>query len=71
LDGGETGARKGKYWDRRLVSRANAHPRPGDEYEEETAYVLFRCTAAEPLKEFLLWEKRIRNPLRAESYPKR
>ena len=65
------GANKGKYWDRHLVSRVNTHLRPGDEYEEETAYVLFRCTAAEPLKEFLLWEKRIRNPLRAESYPKR
>lgn len=65
------GANNGKYWDRHLVSRANTRLNPGDEYEEETAYVLFRCTAAEPLKEFLLWERRIRNPLRVESYPKR
>lgn len=65
------GANNGKYWDRHLVSRVNTRLKPGDEYEEETAYVLFRCTAADPLKEFLLWERRIRNPLRVESYPKR
>lgn len=65
------GANNGKYWDRHLVSRVNTRLHPGDEYEEESAYVLFRCTAGDPLKEFLMWEKRIRNPLRVESYPKR
>jgi hypothetical protein len=60
------GARDGKYWDRHLVGRVNTRLRPGDRYEERTAYVLFRSSPAEPLAGFLASEKRLRNPLKAE-----
>jgi hypothetical protein len=60
------GARDGKYWDRHLIGRVNTRLKPGDRYEERTAYVLFRASPGAPLAEFLAWEKKLRNPLKAE-----
>lgn len=54
------GADNGKYWDRRLVDQVNTRLRPGDRYEEHTAYVVFRVRRDTPLAEFLDWEKRLR-----------
>jgi hypothetical protein len=59
------GARDGKYWDRYLVGRVNTKLKPGDRYEERTAYVLFRSSPEAPLAEFFAWEKKLRNPLKA------
>ena len=59
------GANNGKYWDRHLVSREVTPLKPGDRYEERTAYVLFRASREAPVAEFLGWEKRLRSPLRA------
>ncbi len=61
------GARGGRYWDRRLINQIVTPLTPGDRYEERSAYVLFRCSGPEPVKEFLEWEKRIRNPVRVEA----
>ena len=60
------GADNGKYWDRHLVSRTPTPLKPGDRYEERTAYVLFRAEGDDPLAEFLDWERRLRNPLTVE-----
>jgi hypothetical protein len=54
------GAEKGKYWSRRLISRADTPLSVGDQFEERTAYVLFRCSKEKPLDEFIEWETRIR-----------
>jgi hypothetical protein len=55
------GAQNGKYWDRHLIGQRAARLKPGDRYEERTAYVLFRR-----LDEFLEWEKKLRNPLEVQ-----
>lgn len=55
------GEGNGKYWSRYIVVRAPTQLEPGDRFEERTAYVLFRCTKEEPLREFFEWEKQIRN----------
>lgn len=60
------GAHNGKYWDRHLINRTSTPLRPGDRYEERTAYVLFRAAKDAPVAEFLDWERRLRNPLRVE-----
>ncbi len=49
-----------RYWDRRLINQTNTRLAPGDKYEEETAYVLFKTSKDKPVDEFLSWEKRIR-----------
>ncbi|MBL8230405.1 MAG: hypothetical protein JNL98_18085, partial [Bryobacterales bacterium] len=63
------GAGNGKYWDRYLIGQVNTALKPGDRYTERTAYVLFRTRPGAPVGEFLEWEKRLRNPLRAELLP--
>ena len=55
------GANNGRYWDRRIINQVSTPLAPGDRFEEETAYVVFHA-----LDEFLLWEKRLRNPVRVE-----
>lgn len=55
------GANNGRYWDRRIINQVNTPLGPGDRFEEETAYVVFKT-----IDEFLGWEKRIRNPLKVE-----
>ncbi|MDX1982300.1 MAG: hypothetical protein SFV51_18650 [Bryobacteraceae bacterium] len=60
------GARNGKYWDRYLVGRVETRLNPGDRYEERTAYVLFRVSKDQPLKEFQYWQQRLHQPLRVE-----
>ncbi|MBL8211346.1 MAG: hypothetical protein JNK87_11570 [Bryobacterales bacterium] len=57
------GADNGKYWDRRIINQTVTPLQPGEQFEEETAYVLFRAPKAKPLDEFFYWERRIRNPL--------
>jgi hypothetical protein len=60
------GARGGKYWDRRVINQTAVGLKPGDKFTESTAYVVFRVAdAGNPMREFLDWERRIRNPLRA------
>ncbi|MBI1791356.1 MAG: hypothetical protein HYR60_27830 [Acidobacteria bacterium] len=54
------GADNGKYWDRRIINYLDTPLATGDRFEERTAYVLVACTKAEPLREFLDWERRIR-----------
>lgn len=49
-----------RYWDRRLINQADTRLEPGDKFEEETAYVLFKVSKDAPVKEFLEWEKKIR-----------
>jgi hypothetical protein len=63
------GAHDGKYWDRRVVDQKATPLKPGDRYEERTAYVLFRATREAPVAELLEWEKRLRAPLKAEVLP--
>ncbi len=60
------GANNGKYWDRRLITMVDTPVAAGDRWTERTAYVLFRATRAQPIQEFLDWEKRLRNPVRVE-----
>ena len=60
------GADNGKYWDRRLVDQVRTPLKPGDRYEEHTAYVVFDCDAKDPLRAFLEWERKLRHPLRVE-----
>lgn len=50
----------GKYWSRVIIGDDTAELVPGDVFEEVTAFVLFRAPKNEPLKEFLAWERRIR-----------
>jgi hypothetical protein len=50
-----------RYWDRRLINQKDTKLEPGDKFEEETAYVLFKVGSKEnPLREFLALEKKIR-----------
>jgi hypothetical protein len=49
-----------RYWDRRLINQTNTQLGPGDKYEEETGYVLFKTSKEKPLDEFFAWEKKIR-----------
>jgi hypothetical protein len=53
------GADNGKYWSRLILSREPTPIEPGDQFEERTAYVLFRCAKDKPLAEFFDWEKKI------------
>ena len=55
------GAGNGKYWSRIILSRDPTALEPGDQFEERTAFVLFRCAKDKPLDEFFDWEKKIRN----------
>jgi hypothetical protein len=55
------GADNGKYWSRIILSRDPTALEPGDQFEERTAFVLFRCANDKPLAEFFDWEKKIRN----------
>lgn len=55
------GAGNGKYWYRQMIGRKSTPLKPGDRYDERTAYVLFRT-----LEEFLSWERRLRHPLEIE-----
>jgi hypothetical protein len=57
------GAENGKYWDRRIINQTATALQPGERFEEETAYVLFRATKDKPLAEFFYWEQRLRQPL--------
>ena len=50
----------GKYWSRYLMTGGPTELKAGDRFEERTAYVLFKCTKAEPLREFFALEKQIR-----------
>ena len=54
------GRDNGKYWSRRMIGPDETPLQPGDQFEERNAYVLFRATKEDPLKEFLEWEKKIR-----------
>lgn len=54
------GEGNGKYWSRYLISGAPGELKPGDRFEERTAYVLFRCSKEDPLREFFALEKEIR-----------
>ena len=53
------GEGNGKYWSRHLVSTGPTDLQPGDQFEERTAYVVFRCSKAAPLREFLAAERKI------------
>jgi len=57
------GADNGKYWDRRIVDQTATLLGPGDRFEEETAFVLFRAQAGQPLSEFLEWNQKLRHPV--------
>jgi hypothetical protein len=59
------GAENGKYWSRRLISRADTALGPGDEFVERTAYVLFRCSRDQPLDDFFRWRKHIAEATRS------
>ena len=54
------GANNGKYWSRRLISGADTTLSAGDQFEERSAYVLFRSSKDKPLEDFFKWEKQIR-----------
>jgi hypothetical protein len=54
------GADDGKYWSRRAISREETALVVGDQFEERTAYVLFRCLKDRPLDDFFNWEREIR-----------
>ena len=54
------GEGNGKYWSRYLMSGGPGELKPGDKFEERTAYVLFKCSKTEPLGEFFALEKQIR-----------
>jgi hypothetical protein len=54
------GAENGRYWDRHLISRRATPLRPGDRYEERTAYVVVSSSVDEPLADFLKQEREIR-----------
>jgi hypothetical protein len=60
------GADNGKYWDRRIIDQTSTVLGPGDRFEEETAFVLFRAPSDDPLSEFLLWDRKLRHPVRIE-----
>lgn len=49
-----------RYWDRRLINQVATKLEPGDKFEEETAYVVFKVSREHPVAEFLEWEKKIR-----------
>ena len=49
-----------RYWDRRLINQVATKLEPGDKFEEETAYVVFKVSRENPVAEFLEWEKKIR-----------
>ena len=53
------GADNGKYWSRTLVGQTPTTLGEGDRFEERTAYVLFRCSQAKPLGDFLDWRQKI------------
>ena len=46
------GEGNGKYWSRHIVSAGPTDLKPGDQFEERTVYVVFRCSKAAPLSEF-------------------
>jgi hypothetical protein len=54
------GADSGKCWSRRWLSRTDTPLVPGDQFEERTAYVLFRCSREKRLEDFFNWEPQIR-----------
>jgi hypothetical protein len=58
------GEGNGKYWSRHIVSAGPTELQPGDRFEERTVYVVFRCSKAEPLREFLSLERQIRAKFR-------
>jgi hypothetical protein len=58
------GAENGKYWSRYLVGQTPTTLAVGDQFDERTAYVLFRCSKEKPLEEFFEWEKKIRRRFR-------
>jgi hypothetical protein len=60
ITGISDGAGNGKYWSRRLIGQSATPLEPGDQFEERTAYLLFRCSKDKPLDEFLDWERQIR-----------
>ncbi len=61
------GARNGKYWSRRWISRTNTPLTPGDQFEERNAYVVFRCSKEKPLDDFFKWQQHIRTRFGAVS----
>jgi hypothetical protein len=54
------GAGNGKYWSRFLIRGQPTAVQPGNQYEERTAYVLFKTSKEKPLDEFFDWERKIR-----------
>ncbi len=54
------GAGNGKYWDRRIIDQTATHLEPGDRFEEQNAFVLFRVRKDAPVAEFLEWERKLR-----------
>ena len=54
----------GKYWSRRLIGAADTPLTTGDQSEERTASVLFRCSKEKALDECFKWEKEIRSRFR-------
>jgi len=57
------GEGNGKYWSRHIVAGAPTPLQVGDRFEERTAYVLFKVSKDDPLREFLEWEKRLRGKM--------
>lgn len=56
-----------RYWDRRLINQVNTKLEPGDKFEEETAYVLFKVASKDnPVAELLQWEKKIRSTVKVK-----
>lgn len=54
------GAQNGKYWDRRIIDQTPTTLTPGDRFEEQNAFVLFRVQPENPIGEFLEWERKLR-----------
>lgn len=54
------GAGNGKYWDLRIIDQTATHLEPGDRFEEQNAFVLFRVRKEAPVAEFLEWERKLR-----------
>ena len=55
------GADNGKYWNRVIIADTDVQLEPGDRFVERTAFILFRCSRENPLRELFEWDKRIRS----------
>lgn len=52
-----------KYWNRRLIHNHLTYVPRGNNYREENAYLVFKASGKDHLKDIQYWAKRLRNPL--------